>query len=64
MVVEEELPQETPTTSMPPSVPWSAQEYFSHLLFGAIGARELVLVAGSAVAGGAMTLLTRSLFGS
>ncbi|KAF9236520.1 Mdm33 family-domain-containing protein [Melanogaster broomeanus] len=39
----------------------------AHLLpprLGVLGARELVLVAGSAVAGGAITLLARTLFGS
>lgn len=33
-----------------------------HPWFGAVGTREFVLIAGSAVAGGAISLLTRSLF--
>lgn len=38
--------------------------FISHPWFGAVGTRELVLIAGSAVAGSAISLLTRSLFDS
>jgi len=58
--VEAVSPKETTILSELPSSGLT-QVYFSQL--GAIGARELVLVAGSAVVGGALTLLTRTLSG-
>ncbi|KAI6039674.1 Mdm33 family-domain-containing protein [Pisolithus marmoratus] len=38
--------------------------FISHPRLGTVGTRELILIAGSAVAGGAISLLTRSLFDS
>lgn len=56
-------PEETPMIPAPtPS--WWSQVHFSHLHLGVIGGRELVLVVGSAAAGGVITLFTRSLFAS
>lgn len=42
----------------------SKRTFISHPWFGVVGTRELVLIAGSAVAGGTISLLTRSLFNS
>ncbi|KAH7885101.1 Mdm33 family-domain-containing protein [Phlebopus sp. FC_14] len=60
-VVVEEPPSGSPSSAPSPS---STQAYFSRPVLGAVSTRELVLVAGSVVAGGAVTLLTRSLLGS
>jgi sensitive to high expression protein 9 len=58
---KEVSPEETP--EVPPSISsWWSQVYFSYPHLGVIRGRELMLVAGSAAAGGVVTLLTRSLF--
>lgn len=55
-----EASPEEPPVVLPPS--WWSQAYFSDPCLGVIRGRELMLVAGSAAAGGVVTLLTRSLF--
>jgi len=52
---------ETPVVPAPTPLWWS-RVHFSYPPFGVIGGRELILVAGSAAAGGVITLFTRSLF--
>lgn len=54
-------PEETPEVP-PPTSSWWSQVYFSYPHLGVFRGRELILVAGSAAAGGVVTLLTRSLF--
>ena len=56
--------EETPMAPSPTSPSWWSQVYFSYPHLGVIRGRELMLVAGSAAAGGLITLLTRSLFPS
>lgn len=53
-------PEETPVPTAPPW--WSWQAYLSYPHLGVVRSRELMLVAGSAAAGGVITLLAHSLF--
>ena len=57
-------PEVSPVEVPPPTSSWWSQAYFSYPHLGVIRGRELMLVAGSAAAGGVITLLTRSLFGN
>lgn len=58
---KEASPEETPVIPPPPPS-WRSQVYFSYPHISVIRGRELMLVAGSAVVGGVITLFTRSLF--
>lgn len=57
-----ETPPEETSTISPPTPTWWSQIYVSDPHLGVIRGHELMLVVGSATAGGLITLLTRSLF--